>query len=96
MIGFLFNGVPLRRNARSKVLWISLLGVAVVTAACGGGVSEDSDSTIVSPDGMATLVIPEGPGRVDRDRERRAWCSIRGSDVDTFRVESVRTGNTPS
>jgi len=78
MIGFLFNGVPLRRNARSKVLWISLLGVAVVTAACGGGVSEDSDSTIVSPDGMATLVIPEGslPDDVSVDDIQVEWTEI--------------------
>ncbi|MCP3977419.1 MAG: hypothetical protein GY720_23260 [bacterium] len=59
MITSVTASTPSRRNHTSSVLWLSVLGIVVLMTACGGAGSE-SGSTIESPDGLATLVIPEG------------------------------------
>ncbi|MCP3976078.1 MAG: hypothetical protein GY720_16480 [bacterium] len=60
------------------MLWLSILGAAVLVAACGGGAFEESGTTIVSPDGMATLVIPEGslPDDVSVDEVEVEWTEV--------------------
>jgi hypothetical protein len=76
LIGSLFTGALVRRNLNSTVLWLSILGIAIVAAACGGGGSDDSGLTVTSPDGKATLVIAEGslPDDISIDDIQVDWA----------------------
>ncbi len=72
-----------RRNYTTNVLWLSILGFAVVMAACGGGAAEESGFTVESPDGLATLVIPEGslPEDVSIDDIRIARTDVSSDEA---------------
>ena len=61
IIGSLFNGVLSRRRDGANVLWLSVLGIAVVVAACGGGDGDaDAGPVVTSADGLATLTVDAG------------------------------------
>ncbi|MCL1593644.1 MAG: hypothetical protein M3132_04735 [Actinomycetia bacterium] len=72
-------------------MWLPILGIALVVAGCGGGSSENSGFTVVSEDGMATLVIQEGslPDDVSRDDVRIDWAEGQ-SDVAGAPLSAVR------
>ncbi|VAW09246.1 hypothetical protein MNBD_ACTINO02-2317 [hydrothermal vent metagenome] len=81
LIGSLFTGALVRRKHTSTVLWLSILGFAIVAAACGG--SGDSGLTVTSSDGNATLIVAEGslPDGVSIDDIQVDWVQGLSDDA---------------